>query len=284
MKFSLILLFTLLLPLSAYSLTLVYNLRIAEATKRQKTPGDQRYPSIASFTLVDHASERRDGTHYNYIGGLATYYYATESLHAEIDTAAAHVCQKKDGASFSRTQFDDILFSGGWSVSLNERSRATVTGMIGIPTHKDLSPEGVQFGTGHGGVGIQLDGSFFYSKNYHHFIAIAGRYLRFFPRTIHILINDHATPFRFNIGNVVDLFISHSSNWERHHVEVGYNPTFLFEASIYPSLALITEQTNYIRSSFFGSYRYLFLVGKHASGISTGLSYGFDHIPSTFGF
>lgn len=266
-----------------HSATLVYNLRIAETTKRQALDNEYRRPSTAAFTLVNQSSKRYDTTCLGYTGGLATLYYATESLHIQADFAAANVRQEKDSVKFSRTQIDDILLTAGYSCSLDDHTRITFSGMLGIPTHKDLSFEGIQFGTGHVGIGVQMDGSFFYAAHYQHFILAAARYLHFFSREVVITINKQDKKFRFTIGNAVDLFIAHNSNWGRHRLELGYNPTFVFEAAIQPNLDTVVDQTNYIRSSFFGSYRYLFFLGKSPCGIGVGLSYGFDHIPKDFG-
>ncbi|MEX0849129.1 MAG: hypothetical protein WD055_02775 [Candidatus Dependentiae bacterium] len=55
---------------------------------------------------------------------------------------------------FERTQTDDILFYAGRGFKLNEKSRGTISGILGVPTHKDDSLEGIQFGTGHYAIGV----------------------------------------------------------------------------------------------------------------------------------
>lgn len=282
-KISLIILVSTYTPL--YTATIVYNLRIAEATKRQAAESSYRRPSLAVLVLVSQWSKSRDDIHFSYTGGLLSLQHSKKSFYIRADMAVAHVAQKKDDVKFSRTQTDDILFSGGYSFVLSERARFTLSGLLGIPTHKDLSPEGTQLGIGHVSLGGQLDSAFFYSSNFNHTIFAAARYLRFFPRDITFLIANQNVQFNFNIGNAIDLFIAHASKWGiRNRFEFGYNPTFVFQARICPRLDVFTNRINFIRSSFFANYRYGFLINKKLpSGIGLGISYGFEHIPKDVG-
>ncbi len=268
------------------SATIVYNLRIAESTKRQAQALESTYrrPSLAVLALVSQFSKSRDDIRFWYTGGLLSLYHAKKSFFIRADMAVAHVNQKTCDTKFSRTQTDDILVSGGYSFAMNERTRFTLSALLGIPTHKDTSLEGIQLGIGHVGLGGQLDGAFFYSPHMNHTIFTAIRYIRFLPRDISACIANQHLKFNFNVGNVIDLFISHASRWGRHKFEFGYNPTFIFQAHICPRLDLFTDRVNFIRSSFFANYRYGFLIHqKFPSGIAGGISYGFEHIPKDVG-
>ncbi|MGC2310848.1 MAG: hypothetical protein WA432_04465 [Candidatus Babeliaceae bacterium] len=267
------------------SVSIVYNLRISETTKRQRLEQQFGYPFIAVVTLFDQWRNIKDGTHDNIGGGLGTFLYSTKSFYIRADFAAAHARESNKALDlrFSRTQTDDLLFSGGYSRVLNKRTKMTLSGILGIPTHKDLSPEGIQFGTGHVGLGVQLDGSFVYSANQKQILMAATRYIHFFPRTIVFDINNQNERFDFHVGNLIDLFIANLSNWGRHRLEIGYNPSFLFGAKIYPAFDEVVQQTNFIRSSFYSSYKYGFLIYRLPSAVTLGISYGFDHIPKKFG-
>lgn len=261
--------------------TLVYNLRIAETTKRQAAKNTY-LPRLFALALVSQWTKFVDDRHQTYTGGIANFLYSRKAWYIQATGAAAHVHEKKDDVEFSRTQADDILLSAGYSTSFNKRTRFTFSAMIGIPTHKDVSPEGLQFGTGHVGLGMQLDGAFFYAEQFNRAVLAAARYIRFFPRNITISINEQPVPFTFNIGNAIDLFIAHNSWWGHHQLEVGYNPTFVFQAKIVPHLDIFIDKTNFIRSSFFGSYHYGLVIRTKPSAVSLGLSYGFEHIPKDF--
>jgi hypothetical protein len=262
----------------------VYNLRIAETSRRQAQEEKFKKPSIFAVGLVNQWNRLRDNSQEDYTSGLATINYSTKSAYIHADIAVGNVRQKTKSHSFSRTQMDDILITGGYGFKLNHRSRITFSGLLGIPTHKDLSPEGLQFGTGHVGVGLQMDGSFFYSPHYNNAILAAARYIHFFPRTIEVPIplTTQIQKVDYNIGNAIDLFISHFTKWHRNRFEFGYNPTFIFGATSCPFIATLIEQSKLIRSNFFGNYRRLFRLGNHPSGVGVGLSYGFDHSHKEF--
>ncbi len=278
-----IFLILLLIVCDLESASLVYNLRIAESTKRQAVESPYRKPSLAVIALVSQFSKSRDDIRFSYTGGLLSLQHSKKNFFIRADIAAAHVKQKTCETKFSRTQTDDILFSGGYSFVLDEKTRGAITVILGIPTHQDTILEGTQFGTGHVGLGGQFDGAYFYSGN--NTIFVAARYIRFFARDISTCIANQRLEFNFNIGNVVDLFISHASRLgRRHKFEFGYNPTFVFQAHICPPIEQFLTRINFIRSNFFANYRYGFLIHeKFPSGIAAGISYGFEHVPHDIG-
>ena len=151
--------------------------------------------------------------------------------------------------------------------------------MLGLPTHSDQIFAPIQFGLNHVSVGLQLDDSWSYSCNKKHIIFSALRYLHFFSRNVINCVDDKEFEYNFNIGNTIDLLIAHASNWNRHKVEIGYNPTFVFSSSISPSLPIVPHSVNGIRNGFYLDYRYAFATKKHLGAISFGTSYSFDSIP-----
>lgn len=263
--------------------TIVYNLRIAEATKRQAADNKFRRPSFAAVALVSQWSKARDDIQFSYTGGLLSLSHSKKSFFIRADMAVAHVRQEVKEIKFSRTQTDDIVISGGYSFALSERARFALSGLTGIPTHKDKILEGIQMGIGHFSVGGQFDSAFFYAPNFNHTIFAAARYIRFFARNSSTCVANQKLDFNFNPGNVIDLFLSHASRFSRSRFEFGYNPTFVFQANICPTspaLDIFISKVNFIRSSFFVNYRYGFLINqKLPSGVGLGLSYGFEHIP-----
>jgi hypothetical protein len=265
----------------------VYNLRIAETTKRQALEEKFRKPTIVAATIIGQVRTTYNHTHQTNNGVLATIMNSSNSFYLRADTAFAHVKERFAQLRFSRTQTDDIIFSAGYTRRLQERTRATLSALLGIPTHKNVGLEGIQFGTGHVGIGLQADGSYLYSKNKQYSILGAARFVHFFPRTITFRANQTDLKFNANIGNLTDLFIAHYSNWRRHKWEFGYNATFAFGAYAHSSNSLINEvisDVKFIRSSFYTTYKFLFLINKFPSGIIVGFSYSFDHTKKPFTF
>jgi hypothetical protein len=267
-----------------YGISLVYNLRIAEITKRQALEIKDEQPSIAGVILLGQFRKQYDGTRQTIGSGLATLIHAPQSLYVRVDFAGAYVSEKTNISYFSRTQTDDLLFTTGYTHQVSTRTKITISGLLGIPTHRDLSLEGIQFGTGHVSIGLQIDSSLTYlSDHRNHALMAAARYVRFFPRTAYLKTNNGNNRFDFDIGNLVDILIAHTSRWGNHGVEVGYGLTDAFGAHIDPPLDNVAAKTNFLRSSFYGNYKYLFLIGKLPSVIGATFSYGFDHTPKEFG-
>lgn len=273
-------LFVLLCALQLYPVTFVYNLKVATSTRFRSFRFDATCPFLGALTPVQQWKKRYVGTEQSITGGLATFIYNGNPWYLEIDWAAAKVKQE----SFSRIQTDDILITGGYSRVFSETNRGSLSVLLGIPTHKDEIFKPIQFGLNHVGLGVQLDDSWTYSSSEINYLFTAFRYLRFFPRKVHNCIGGIALPYTFNIGNSVDLLIAHATNWGKHKIEFGYNPTFAFGASICPALPIVTRAASGIRNGFYANYRYAFLLKTHAAGIVIGSSYSFDSKPKDLGF
>jgi hypothetical protein len=265
------------------SISIVYNLRVAETSKRLDIESMFPRPSLGTGTLLGTFREKYNGTKHNCIGGLFTLVYAPESFFLRLDGAVGRVASNDLGVHFSRTQTDDLLFSGGYSPSLSDNMRLTFSGLLGFPTHQDTSLEYVQLGYGHYGLGAQIDGSFMYSSNRDNTLRCAARCIHFFPRGVAATVTAPLERFTYTIGNLADLFIAFHCKIAQHSIEAGYNPSFFFGAKICPNFDDAVEKSNYIRNSFYGIYKYRFLINKRTHMIAVALSYGFEPTPKVFG-
>lgn len=269
-----------------HGVSIVYNLRIAETTKRQAIQSDVPvHEHITAGTLFASWRETYNNTHQTINGGLGTFIYTPLDFYFRIDSALGHVRaeNKKESVHDSHTQWDDILCMFGYNMTLGERIHTTVSGLWGIPTHKDHNLQYFDFGTGHAGLGFQADAGYRYSENNHNTLYGAARLIHFFPRTATACIDKISHAFDFNLGNLVDLLLAHNSRWGFNKLEIGYNATFDFAAHIDPALTSIVTKTNFIRSSFYGSYNHIFSKSKHPQALIIGLSYSRDQSPKQFG-
>lgn len=266
--------------LPVHPVTFVYNLKIAPNTKLQSLRIQNKCPHIVAFTPIQQWKKKYDGTQQTAGGGLGSYINNHYPWYFEIDWAAAEVKQ----SNFSRIQTDDILFTGGYSRIFSKTNRGTISALLGLPTHADHIFSPLQFGLNHVSLGVQLDDSWSYSCNKKHILFSAFRYLHFFSRNVVNCVDDKEFEYNFNIGNTIDLLIAHATNWNRHKVEIGYNPTFVFGSSISPALPIVPHSVNGIRNGFYLDYRYAFATKKRLGAISVGVSYSFDSIPKDVGF
>lgn len=272
-----------ILPALQASISIVYNLRVAETSKRQGIDPLLSDPWLGAFTLFNTYREKYNGVKHDAVGGLFTFDYTQDKFFVRVDAAVARVMSNTDGVKVARTQGDDILFSGGYSKALSEKLRLTLSGLVGFPTHNDTSLQEVQFGYGHYGIGAQLDGAWVYSKSENHTLRGAARYVHFFPRNITIPVNDVCTRYKYGIGNVADLFIAFHSKIKKHSFEIGYNPSFFFGARICPAYDDAVTKTNYIRNNFYGFYKYRFKIHKSMQALTFALSGGFEPTPKVYG-
>jgi hypothetical protein len=266
----------------------VYNLRIAQTTRQKDMKVNYGRPGTVVGTWIDQYRAFYTGTYENTYGALGMLIYSPSLFHARIDVAVAHLRSHTPatGSSFSRTQFDDVLLTAGYGHEFSKDTKMTFEGLLGIPTHRDLSLENPQFGTGHCGLGAQIDASHVYYRIFgaRQILLGAARFIHFFPRTVFYRAADQTTQYRYDIGNLLDLFLTFNSRWPQHRIEVGYNPTFSFKASIRPHLDDVGTKADYIRSSVFATYQYVFLLFKtEPSAITFGIGYGRDHIPKQYG-
>lgn len=273
--------FLMLLSIANYNLfavSIVYNMRIAETTKAKNRSLVEPRPSIGALTAFAQFRNHNNPVRQSAGGILGTYIYTNEGWYARINAAAgkvhAHACNT---VTVSRTQTDDILFSGGYGWKINDQGSVSLSGHLGIPTHNDDSLQFFQLGTGHVGLGAQLDG--IYAFDDAQTFITAARFIHFFPRDIAITLQDVRYNLVSNIGNAFDLLFAYQHTWGPHLLGLGYNPTFIFSAKIEPSLNIFNLKTHANTNSFFCSYRYGFLIDTMLSAVIFGISYGFGSTP-----
>jgi hypothetical protein len=261
----------------------VYNMRFVE-TGASRSSGQGKHPFIASTTPAGQWRRKRDGTRETVYGDLSVFAYTIENFYARVDLAVARLTQRMKGVHTEHTQMDDLLFSGGYSYSPYQNITLTLSGLVGVPTHKNRILEIFQFGAGQFAAGVLVNGSFDYSGNHSHIIKAAARVVHFFPRQTPFKVLNKVQLFNFTIGNLTDLLIEYEKNWDNHKFEVGYNPTLLLGSRIHPNLDDVDEITPFIRSNFYGVYTYAFSLWDLPNALSLGFSGSFDHKPHKVGY
>jgi hypothetical protein len=263
------------------SITIVYNLRISQITRRQVITGN---PSLFLANLFQQWFKSRYGLKQRDIGVLTSYIHTGTSWYVKVDGALAHVRNTLNCTTITRNQTDDILLSGGYGITPSEGTRVTFSGHLGIPTHKDTILEGIEFGTGHYAIGAQIDGSQAYKLGRPHFLLGAVRIIHFFPRTI--ASDNPALPQRYNfgLGNLVDIYLAHQTNWNmRHRIEFGYDGVWGFGANIRPAIANFGATIHFMRNNVFASYAHRIKAFNQPSAVLLTVSYGADTGKNPFG-
>jgi hypothetical protein len=274
--------FMLCTMLATQANTVVYNLRISQITRQQvqQITGKQGDNVILFTNLFQQWFKFRCGIKQTITGTLVSYIQTKQSWYIKLDGALAHVHNLFPCTELKRNQTDDILISVGYGIIPRENTRISFTGIVGIPTHKDTILDGIQFGTGHYALGGQLDGSQAYTVGRPHFLLWALRYIHFFPRTVQF--DDPTRPQRYDfaLGNLVDVYISHQSNWDkRHRIEFGYDGIFDFNTRFCPSLTNVNVPTHFVRNSYFVAYARRIKQFNRPGALIFVLSYSSDAIP-----
>lgn len=275
---------TLLLISTSYNpldaITFVYNLRIGETTRTRNTAFGELKPSVVALTALGQFRGYETDFHQSAGGVLGNYIYAQDAWYARINAAVGRV--HADGCtvpSFSKTEFDDLLLTGGYSWQLGTRTRITFSGHFGLPLHRDHIGDLVQLGTGHVGLGLQLDGLYTLSDTQALFGAT--RFIYFFPRDVTISVADKLVGINnFHLGDVVDLLFAYQQSFkQRHMMSIGYNPTFTFDTDDITDTQRVGK-IHTTMNSFFATYRYAFPIKDMLSAVIVGLSYGFLNVPA----
>jgi hypothetical protein len=267
--------------LNIHSASVVYSLKISETT-RHAVSNEEDYPLSFNLSSVNSYREEFSGVREKILSCLASLIYSPVDYYIRADFGFASLNRDRKKLNFSKMEIDDFLLTAGKSKNFNDKIKLSFSGLFGIPTHKDYSIiQPLQFGIGHFGLGLQLDGSCVYSSDKKHSIFGAARFIYFLPRIIDGFKN---SKFDYDPGNLVDLFISHQSVWKKSRVEFGYDATFAFNPSILPCNKVLLEESVLQRNSFFLTYSHDFFIQKYLAGLLFGFSYGFDTLPCIFGF
>lgn len=261
------------------AVSMVYNFRIAQITKQPIFEKTEEKPHMAVILPFDQFRKKHDGTRQNFLGSLGSYIYDFGHNYFRIDFAFSHIKEHEpNGSTFSDTEADDILFTVGHNFILNKKADVTISGLVGIPTHRLLRLQHTDFGYSQVGFGVQLDG--FYGSQQTSAFLYGARYIRFISRHGRDTTEkDHL----FTLGNVGDLFFAYKHNWENQGIEAGYTARARFGARVHPHLDDITEKANYLRSNFYAVYKYKFFINDLPSRLLFDISYGYDHKPKVFG-
>lgn len=259
-------------------ISIVYNLRIAQITKQPIFPKSNHDNSIIAL-LFDTYQKKYNGTQQNFIGGLGSYIYDFESSFIRIDTAFSHIHETANGVTtFNGTEADDILFTLGHNFQASNKSVVTISGLFGVPTHQLVRLQHVDFGYSQIGVGAQFDGS--YSLSDESAVLYAARYIYFVPRNA---ADSVGLCYKFTLGNISDVLVAYKHNWLHHGIELGYTSRSQFGAEITPCFDDVIQKSNYLRSSFYGVYKYKFIHNNISHRLLVNFAYGFDHKSKTFG-
>jgi len=268
---------------ACFGVSVVYNLRIAETSKRQATEPLITKPFVLAQTVFEQNRTTYDGIHQNFAGTLSSGIFLKDTYYVKVDWAFGNAASRFEALHLSRTQTDDIVVTSGYSFTLNEHAKITFSGLVGFPTHNDLGLQGAQIGTGHYGLGVQWDGSFTFAHHANHSLRAAARSVHFFERTISSNLLGFNQRYRVAPGDLIDFLVAHHVNHDKHRMEFGYNSSFLVNAKICPDIEAVRIRSTYIRSSFYATYAYFFMLAGHLSGVACAFSGGFDHLPKKVG-
>jgi hypothetical protein len=281
-----ILFLTLLVELLSYipasGLSVVYNFRIAQITRKPIAEETNKRPNSASLLLFDFFQKTRCfDIRENYAGGLLTYNRNFAKKYAfRVDFSAAHVHQTVQKAPTTNiTEPDDILFTIGRNLLVHEKSKVSFSVLLGIPTHSINTLQRVGFGTGQVGIGGQLDGLYKCTQKIDFLWGARCSY--FIPRTAFDTLD---TCHKFTIGSIADVLVAlQTNNPLGHGFEAGYDARWGFGAHATPRIVQL-DRLNYMRNNFYAVYKYTFLTERLAHRILLNISYGFDSKPKLYGF
>lgn len=268
--------------ISIFSISVVYNFRIAQITRKPIADQTNTHPNSTSLLLFNFF-QKSDGLclRENYIGGLFTYNRNfKKKYYFRVDFADAHVNQTLNRApNVNVAESDDILFTVGRNILAKERSKVSISGVLGIPTHSVNNLQRVGFGTGQVGIGGQLDGLYKLTQKID--FLWGGRYNYFIPRKSFDTLGNCYT---FTIGSIADVLVAfQTSKPLGHGIEAGYDARWGFGIHATPNIAEL-DRLNYMRNNFYLVYKYTFLTERYAHRFLLNFSYGFDSKPKCIGY
>ncbi|MBI2774444.1 hypothetical protein HYX58_00340 [Candidatus Dependentiae bacterium] len=260
-------------------ISMVYNFRIAQITKQPIMQQKSQKNHLFVALLFDQFRKKHSGVYQNYFGGLGSFIYDFKPYYFRTDFAASYIKEKDNGVvTFSGTETDDILFTLGRNFILKQNDVITLSGLFGVPTHKIYRLQHADFGYSQIGTGIQLDGA--HAFRCMRSVMYGARYIYFVPRKAFDNFDQKHT---FTLGNITDLLLAFSKDWQKKGVELGYTFRTRFGAHSSSPFDDIEKKTDYIRSNFYGVYKYKFSIRNLSNRFLFYGAYGFDHSPKFFG-
>ena len=280
--FTFTLIINLLMHAPIFALSVVYNFRIAQITRQSIGHKTDARPHSLSLLLFDLFQKSHDfGIRENYAGGLLTYNYnfgKTDYFRA--DFAVGHTNQTiKHVPNVDVIEPDDILLTAGHNFKFTQKSKATISGMFGIPTHSIYSLQRVGLGYGQVSLGAQFDGLYKFSKDVD--FLWGTRYNHFLPQTTY---DATGKTYQFTIGSIADILVAlQTSNPLGHGIEGGYDSRWGFGVNAIPTISNLCL-LNYHRNNFYIVYKYTFLGKRVAHRFLLNVSYGYDVYPKQYGY
>lgn len=257
------------------TISIVYAIKISEPNKIVYGKAKTGF----GFTPFEQARWRRDCLNKsNAVGELLTFIHVERSIFARIDFAFARVSEVTQGVPFARIQTDDLLLTAGY-VWRYPQITCSLSGLMGIPTHKDTSLEHIQFGLAHLGLGTQFYIGARYLPQRDYAIRALFRFVGFIPRRVEV----ESWSYILNTGQAIDVLISHYAPFGAHDFEIGYNPTFLLGIGISPQIPAVSGEKTLIRNNYFATYRYTHVSSKLINSFRVGIGFGSDVIPKLVG-
>lgn len=283
-KIKLILLVSIFVNTTLSAISIVYNFRIAQITKRAFVEHEAKTdPFTITFLPFEQYQEKyQGGIRESFTGSLGAFVYDfAQSSYFRTDSAISYINQKAyQETIFSDMQTDDILFTVGHNFSPTNRSKVTFSGLFGIPTHQIYALQHAALGYGQIGTGLQLDG--LHRLTNHLDFLWGTRYLYFVPQ---IAKDANENSYTFSIGNIADILLGLKRNWQsKHSLEGGYTARWDFGAHISPHFDDITAKTNYSRNSFYLVYKYKFETQRVLHRLLFDIGYGFDSKNKKYGY
>ena len=265
-------------------ISIVYNFKIAQITRRPFVKHDNAHPYMLGGLLFNAYQKTYVGQfRENYTGGLTTviynfykpYYIQADLAVSQINKTINHVY------NFSAIEPDDFLITAGRNFILNKKLKDTISGLFGIPMHPVFTLQSVTFGSGQFGAGIQLDG--LYKLTNKTDFLWGGRYNYFFPRNSKDILENN---YKFTIGSISDLILAIQSRLSKAHgIEGGYASHWGFSSKSYPQIPDLSKMLTSHRNAFYFVYKYTLFTQRVTHRALLSISYGYDTKPKTeYGF
>lgn len=268
--------------ISVFSISIVYNFRIAQITKQPLTEkNNHNTKDLIVGLLFDQYQKKYTGDIYqNFTGCLGSFIRNFISdYYLRIDGAISHIhATQNHTTTFSGTTTDDLLITLSRDLRFSQEARCAISGLFGFPTHDIFTLQHPDFGYGQFGTGIQFDGT--YDLNEQSAFIYGARYIHFFPRTAR---DSSGKKYKFSIGNLTDLLCAVKTNIGNHGIETGYTRRWDFSASIFPYDPITLQKTNYIRNNFYCVYKYKFTAFDLQNRFLCNISYGYEEKSRIYG-
>src|SRR5581483_821040 len=133
--------------LNVSAISMVYNYRIAQVTKQPIFEEFHNKNTIVALLFDQYQKKYQGDIKQNFVGGLGAYIYEFSSYYFRVGFAASHIQETVEHTTtFSGTETDDILCTFGGYIINSATAPLALSGLLGIPTHKILRLQHVDFG------------------------------------------------------------------------------------------------------------------------------------------